>query len=241
VTRSGVAVSTVALPAGNWAILANLTAVDFGSPDYVQCWIRASNGVGQRSDFPMVGVSSTNTYVADITVQAYASVPSGGGTATLSCATTYNSPVTLDPGATITATLVPLSNHLIDQFTQGDALGVPLADPGGTPLDVVSVPMHAGAWRVTTELSAQLGDGFGTDFVRCSLWAGTTRIDGGATVLITPDSIIQEVVNAGSFTASANWTLRLSCGHDHPAPFLKHWFVYGMVLAVNKGPITVTP
>ena len=240
VPRSGAAVATAALPAGNWAILAKLSVVDFGNRDYIQCWTSGSPGVGVRSDFPLVGVSSTNTYVADLTVEADASVPSGGGTATLTCATTYNSPVYLDPGATITATLVPRPNHLTDQFISG-ASGVQLADAGATPVDVATLPMHAGAWRVTTELSAQVGGGFGNDFVRCSLWAGTTMIDGGATVLVTYDSDIQEIVNAGSFTSSAAWTLRLSCSHDHPAPFSKHWFVNGIAVAVNKGPITVTP
>jgi hypothetical protein len=80
--------------------------------------------------------------------------------------------------------------------------------------------MPAGTWPIRSTLTvghhaANNGWGGGTrDFVRCWLLAGSTVIDGGATVEITAGSVIDDVVNARVYQSSTAWTLKESCSHD---------------------------
>jgi hypothetical protein len=63
--------------------------------------------------------------------------------------------------------------------------------------------------------------------------ANGSSIDGGATVEITPDSEMEDVVSSGTFTSSTTWTLTLACSHDH-ADTTSHWLTFGgHITAVN--------
>ena len=71
------------------------------------------------------------------------------------------------------------------------------------------------------------------------LIANGVPIDGGATVLVTENSTVDQVVNAGSFTSTKRWTLGLSCSHDVAEPGPGHWTVtQGNVVVIKKGPIS---
>jgi hypothetical protein len=143
----------------------------------------------------------------------------------------------------LTATLVPK----IADLASRPVSNLQLADPASVQTIVASKRMSPGAWRVSSQATV-FGDGTDgiamNDFIRCSLLANDTRIDGGATIRLTPDPSrdgdVQEIVNAGAFTSTTPWTLRLSCAHDLAvAGPSSHWYINrGMVLAVQKGPIT---
>jgi hypothetical protein len=235
-------VTSVTLPPGTWAATANASAVDFAGFDWANCYLAVSSGGGISSSGPSVGVTPTDSSVSGVTVEATATIPAAGGTVALMCDSSFTNDVYLDPGATLTATFVPTASgvktHPIGQVT--------LPDPGGTGASVMSQAMPAGAWRIETEVTAGLrapnnAYGPGTDFVRCTLWANDTKIDGGATILAN-NGYIEELVNVGSFTATTKWTLRLSCAHDSTISTGDHWTVIeGMAQAVRKGPITTAP
>lgn len=158
---------------------------------------------------------------------------------TLLCQSDFGNDVYLDPDATLTATVVPTATNLVTH-----PIGqVALPDAGGAGTDVVSQHMAAGAWRITTQVISGLRNpnnsyGGGSDFVRCRLWANGTSIDGGATVLVSTSSNVQETVNAGTFTTNAGWSLRLSSAHDTGISTGQHWTILdGMAQAIRKGPI----
>ena len=238
-------VVSVTLPAGTWAAIGNASLVDFANGDLVGCYLSVSSGGSITSSGPEVGVGgyqADDIIVAGVAAEATAVIPAAGGVVTMRCSEAYATEVYVDPGATLTATLVPTrGGHL----TQPARL-IALPDLGGSMTNVVSKAMRAGPWRVTTEVTIGPKNPNGTvggvnDIVRCALWAGATRIDGGAAILVTVNSALQEIVNAGTFTATGAWTLRLSCSHDHSITGGSHWTVFdGMAQGIDKGPIMST-
>jgi hypothetical protein len=231
-------VTSVKLPNGRWAVTANATGVDFTEFDFFYCTLTVSSGGTITSSTPLVGIGSSDAIVSGLTVEATAVVPAAGGTVRLVCATDYGSNAYLDPGATLTATLVPQASNLMTHPLSS----VDLPDAAGVAGNVISKKMPAGAWRIQTAVVAGLrapNNGYvpGSDFVRCSLWAGNTRLDGGATIL-GHGGYIEAIVNAGTYTAAAQWTLRLSCSHDFAATDGNHWTLLdGMAQGIRKGPI----
>ena len=235
-------VTSVTLPPGTWAVSANASAVQFGSFDWAHCTVTVSSGATIVSSTPEVGVAPTDSTVSGVTVDATATMPAAGGTATLMCGSGFGNSAYLDPGATLTATLVPQVKSLVTHLIAP----VDLPDAGASAADVVDQHMPAGSWRIATEVTGGLhasNNGYspGSDFVRCGLWADGTRIDGGAAI-ISRGGYIEEIVHAGTFTATTSWTLRLSCAHDVAVPATYHWqIVDGMAQGIRKGPITTTP
>lgn len=240
-------VISVTLAAGTWAAIGNASLVDFGNFDFAGCYMSVSSGGSITSSSPDVGVGweagpQSDDIVVGVAAEGMAVIPAGGGTVTLQCTETYETVVYVDPGATLTATRVPTTGHHFIR-TRGQKA---LPDSGNSAATVISRAMPAGAWRITTGVTVGAKNpngavGGASDFVRCGLWANGTRIDGGATILVTVNSIIQEIVNAGSFTATSAWTLHLTCTHDHSITGGAHWTVFdGVAQGIEKGPITTT-
>jgi len=227
-------VTSVSLAAGTWAITANASAVNFSDFDWATCYLTATSGTGTS-----VGTGGNDATVSEVDVEASATLPVGG-TVILLCRSSFASNVYIDAGATITATKVASSAMKSAVIPQ-----TALPDAGGTQESVMTQKIPAGAWRVRTEVQAgnMFSNGaFGgdiRDFIRCSLSANGAPIDGGATALVTENSTIDQVVNAGSFTSTKGWTLSLSCSHDAAEPGPGHWTVtQGNVLVIKKGPIS---
>jgi hypothetical protein len=227
-------VTSVSLAAGTWAITANASAVNFSDFDWASCYLTATSGTGTS-----VGTGGDDSTVSEVDVEASANLPLGGLVA-LVCRSTFASNVYIDAGATLTATKVASSAMKSAVIPQ-----TALPDVGGSQEAVLTQKVPAGAWRVRTEVQAGnmfSNGGFGgdvSDFIRCSLSANGAPIDDGATVLVTDNSTIDQVVNAGSFTSTKGWTLRLSCSHDIAEPGPGHWTVaQGNALAIKKGPIS---
>ena len=232
-------VTSVNLTPGTWAVTAKASAVNFSSLDWATCFVTLTSGGTATNSAPFVGVGGADSVVSVVDVEDAATVPSGGATMTLNCDSSFANDVYIDPGATLTATKVAptaLSDVLIGQ--------VALPDTGGQAKAVSTQKnFPAGAWRVRTQVLVGFRNpnnswGGGRDFVRCTIKAKGASIDGGATELVSVESNIQQIVNAGSFTAKAPWTLILSCSHDVTNTTAGHWTVdEGAVQAINKGPI----
>jgi hypothetical protein len=233
-------VTSVHLGQGTWALIGNGSAVDFvpGGDDAI-CALQSS-GATVKSGFPEVDLGEPDALVSNLEVDGTVTEPTAGGTADLVCAAAFaNDQVTMDPGASLTATKVtPTTVAYIASKT------VALADAGGVQKTVVTKVMPAGAWRVrsVTEVGNHNPNnswGGNSDFLRCGLRANGIPIDGGATVEMTGDTAFESIVNAGTFTSSSMWTLTVSCSHDAAHTGEGHWSTGtgGTVVAVNKGPI----
>ncbi len=215
--QSGTLVTSVRVGAGTWALRANLSAVDFGTFDFAECEL--VNGASDLGDQQVV-VGHSDVIVSNFVVQG-AFTTTKSATVQLLCSAAQTTGVYIDPGATLTATLVPTPANLVS----GEGGGL-LSDTGGAQTKVFHEKLPAGAWRVSSVMTTDVANpngsiGGATDFVRCTLLAGTRSIDGGATVLInTVDSagdygnFEQAIVNTGTFTAKQPWTLNVSCSHD---------------------------
>jgi hypothetical protein len=230
-------VAAESLPTGTWAITANGSAVDFSSQDFVACSLGVSAGSITVS-YPQAGTGGDDAVVTDLDAEAVATIPAGGGQVTLYCATAFDASTYMDAGATITATKVAPTAVKSAPIPQRA-----LPNAGGAAKVVFKQTIPAGAWRVRTEVSFGLrfpNNGYGParDFLRCSLAANGQPIDGGATNLVSFNTYIGQLVNAGSFTSPKAWTLTLSCSHDATHSGSGVWTtVDGEMQTVNRGPI----
>jgi hypothetical protein len=236
----GTTVTSVALTAGTWALVANLSAVDFTNPDSIDCFLYGPAGVTVFSSEPNVDAGPADAFVSSVALAGSVVLGPAGGTVAVQCLGRQATGLYVDPGATLTATLVQSASNLSGKVLAGEAL----PDSGGVSANVMSRSMPAGAWRITSMVAVGLrapnnGYAGGNDFVRCGLLANGARIDGGATARWLPDDHWQEIVNSGTFTATTRWTLTLSCAHDGTISNGDHWTVLdGIVLDVRKGPIS---
>jgi hypothetical protein len=225
-------VTSVTVGTGTWAITANADAVNFSEFDWAACRLFGATGTATT-----VGTGGNDAIVSGLDLEGTATLLSTG-TITLSCESDFASTDYVDAGATLTATSV--APAIVKSFPI--AL-VALPNAGGVSHAVLTRTMPAGAWRVRSEV--QVGHrnpnnswGGSNDFLRCSIAANGTPIDGGATTRVTENSNIQQVVDAGAFTSTSSWTLTVSCSHDSVESGPGHWTVaMGGVVAVNKGPI----
>jgi hypothetical protein len=132
----------------------------------------------------------------------------------------------VDPGATVTATKTPPS-HEVDATDAGVALN----PQAGSQTVIKTIGMDAGTWRVRSVVDIgylDVGDTF-----RCTLRANGVPIDGGATQEIPPDSKVDPVVDTGTFTAKAGWTLAVACSHDQDTASGNWTVESGHIVAVN--------
>ena len=230
-----VKVASVKLSPGTWTLTAGGSAVNFSSFDWAACDFTASAGTVTQS-FTFVGTESTDATVANLDLEGKATVPAGGATVELDCFSEFTTGVYIDPGATVTATKVSVKSSELASHVQ-------LSDAAGVSTPVFTATMPAGAWRVRSgvtvgNLNSNNSVGGPRDFLRCRLLANGAGIDGGATAEITENSALQEIVNAGSFTSSKQWTLTLTCSHDAAHSGDGHWDAFnGDLGAVNQGPI----
>jgi hypothetical protein len=233
-------VTSVHLGQGTWALTGNGSAVDFvAGGDAAVCTLQGSGGA-MKSGFVEVDVGEPDALVSNLEVDGTVTEPAGGGTADLACGAAFaDDEVTMDPGASLTATRV----------TPPTVVNVPsktvaLPDAGGVLKTVVTKTMPAGAWRVRSDIEVgnhNPNNSFGgnADFLRCYLRANGVPIDGGDTVEMTDDTAFETIVNAGSFTSSSTWTLTVRCSQDVAHTGEGHWSTVagGTVVSVNKGPI----
>ena len=241
VTHDLQTVTSVHLGQGTWALTGNGSGVDFaGNSDAAVCTFFAPGESAGSFGFIQVFVGNPDSLVANLAVDGTVTEPASGGTVDFVCEAGYNdNTVTVDQGATLTATRVTAST------VQAGAVGtVALPDAGGTTKPVVTRHMAAGAWRIRSGIpvgnhDANNGWGGGRDFLRCTLRANGVSIDGGATVEMTDQTAFEEIVNAGTYTATAPWTLTLACSHDAAHTGDGHWSTLsgGEVLAIDRGPI----
>jgi hypothetical protein len=101
---SPVQVTSASLPAGTWAITANASAVDYSDSDFADCYINAGAGGPVTSSFDQVIVGGGDAIVSDLDVEGTVTEPSKGGNVSLACESAFANSVTIDPGATLTAT-----------------------------------------------------------------------------------------------------------------------------------------
>lgn len=235
---SPTAVTSVTLPTGTWALTANVSVVNFSGFDFDLCYLQNGAGSAVTTNDVQAGTESTDAIVTGLDAEATATVTARSAVLTLLCDSDFANTSYIDAGATVTATKVSTST-VRNTATLAHALP---DGAGGSAVESRST-IPAGAWRVRS--SIQIGNrypnnsfGNGQDFVRCGLAANGRAIDGGATELVTMNSNIQVVVNAGSYTSTSPWTLTLTCSHDQQNSSGAHWTpIYGTVQAVNKGPI----
>lgn len=236
---SYVDVTSVVLPAGTWAMTGNASAVNFADNDFAACSLFSGGGGATTSSFNQVSTGAADAIVSGLDVEGTVTEPANGGTVDLACISEFANDVTIDPGATLTATKVNKPS-----VTKAEIGTIPLPNAGGQAKVVLTEKVPAAAWRVRSTVlvgnhNANNSWGGGRDFLRCSLKAGGVAIDGGATVEMTPNTNIEQIVNVGSHTASTSWTLTLSCAHDQAHTGDGHWStaIGGAVVAVNNGPI----
>ena len=133
------------VPAGTWAVTGNLTAVNFGTGDFVRCYLTL-NGTqfsGRSTVFlanRVAGVSSNGTFTV-----------SGPSNVSFFCehdeaATTANQ-FSVDPGATITAAPRIGASHVVESMSTSQT---PLTDAP----PVASITLKPGNWVVNADLSA---------------------------------------------------------------------------------------
>jgi hypothetical protein len=232
------AVTSVRLPKGTWAITADVSAVNFSAVDFAACYVAATGGTVGNDGFTQAGVGSSDDYVTGLDLEAAVTVTGRSGTATLLCSSDFSDDIYIDAGATVTATTVAAAGVLSTDLEQTS-----LRNAAGSSATVSTMKVPAGAWRVRS--SVPIGDQApnngiepAQDFLRCTLRANGKAIDGGATEYVTTDSYMQDVVNAGSYTATAPWTLTVVCSHDAANTTGGKWTTEGgAVQAVNEGPI----
>jgi hypothetical protein len=172
------------------------------------------------------GVGASDDVAVRVDLESFVTIPSGGGSVSVVCRSGHPTGMYVDPGATLTATKAPSSAVADDELIQTQ-----LSSSGGTKTVVGSETVPAGTWRVRSYVV--IGFAPRRDFLRCTLLANGASIDGGATVEITPDSEMEDVVNSATFTSDASWTLSLACSHDN-ADTTSHWLTsQGHITAVN--------
>lgn len=234
------AVTSISLPKGSWAVTANASAfnfsTDFAAFDFASCLVVGGKGTTITSNFASAGTDEIDALSTGLDVEAVASVTGATGSVILRCASDFSTTVSIESGATLTATKAPTTR-------QAFVSEVPLAAGAGVATVVAQTTVPAGPWRVRSELAVgnrlpNNSYGAATDSVRCGLLANGQPIDGGATELVTDASNYQVVVDAGSFTAASPWTLSLSCSHDAANTSGGTWTVLdGSIVGVDRGPI----
>ena len=229
------AVTSVTLSKGKWALKGNGSAINFGDFDYAHCYMSSSAG-SVSLNVVEAGNESADAAATDIDLEAEASVPAGGATATLYCKSEFTNGVYIDAGATLTATKTAATVVQIPE-------NMVISDTGGMPTTMASQTMPAGSWRITGAvgvgfLNPDSSWGGNSDFVRCELQAGKHIIGSGQTQLITEDANIQQIVNSATYTSSGSWTLKEVCSHDTTNTDPGHWSAdVGNLIAINQGPI----
>jgi hypothetical protein len=235
-------VEQLRVPAGTWAFHTNLSVVNFGDFDFAGCELFGPTGTGDVGEQQVVVGGDPDVVVSNIAMQG-ARTYTKATTVKLTCSAAYTDSVYVDPGATVIATRVAPADVVFDFDTKGV-----LSDTGGVTTTVFHRSMPAGAWRVSSAQTGELSNpnhsiGGGTDFVRCGLYAGGTRIDGGATTRISTGTgggnYEQMIVESGTRTAKKPWTLSVRCSHDATIATGSHWVVFSAspVVAIRQGPI----
>lgn len=225
-------IAQIKLAAGTWSLNGIVTAVNFGDFDWAACSFTSTSG-SLVDSFREVGTNGTDAAAANVDLEGSATVPAGGATVRLSCSSAFTSGVYVDPGASITATRTAATIAPIGTLNLNDGPGVQTT--------VASRSLPAGTWRIRASVSvgnhnSNSSWGGGRDFVRCRLLAGGTMIDGGATAQLTADSVIEDVVNAGTYHATAAWTLKETCSHDAAHTGDGHWSTHtGDLQAISGG------
>jgi hypothetical protein len=238
----GSVMDSMRVGAGEWVLHANLSLVSFGGVDFVNCYLYTRSS---ESAIQQVVVGNSDVFASNVSMQGEGEYVKPE-TVKIACVALETSGVHVDPGATLTATLV--SDADLVRGTQQTRRR--LSDSPGRATKVLHEVVPAGAWRVSSAVTTYVenpdhSDGGTTDFVRCSLFAGSQAIDGGARVLISASDGVdagneaQMIVESGVFTATKPWVLTLTCSHDASVRAGSHWWiVFGSpVLSVRQGPI----
>ena len=213
-------IESLLVPRGSWTVTANVTAVDFGSGDFVRCQL-------QRNGTLFDGGATTyvNGTAADITNSGVLKTTGAATTIALVCSHDQNSPTTaqfsLDPGATLTAVEGgPIKT--VSAATAAAATGpnvvqtrttAQTALAPGSATTVEQVRVGAGTWTFHVNLSFVNFGAF--DFASCTLFGPTGTGDYAQQQVVVggdPDTVVSNVAMQGTRGFSKPATVELACG-----------------------------
>jgi len=120
--------------------------------------------------------------------------------------------------AAATALGISTSAVAADYYYKETKAAVALSDSPGTPVAVVAVQLPAGTWIVNAKASlVNFGD---ADFARCTLYSGSTVLNGASTMTGVAGSMpaVATVAIIDLVATTATRSLTLKCHHDGSVP-----------------------
>lgn len=210
-------IETLAVPRGSWTVTSNVTAVDFGSGDFVRCTLQRNGTV-----FDGGATTYVDGTAADITNSSVVKTTGASTTIALVCSHDTNAPTSgqffLDPGATLTA----VEGGPIKTVTAAATTGpnvvqtrttaqTPLSPDSASPVGQVHV--GAGQWIFHVNLSiVNFG---GRDFAGCTLFGPTGTGDYAQQQVVVggdPDVVVSNIAMQGTRGFAKPATVKLTCG-----------------------------
>jgi hypothetical protein len=127
-----------------------------------------------------------------------------------------------------------LTSHAAGTFTARSVAVTPLSAGGGDETTVLRVSVPAGTWVVSSKVS--FVNWSNKDYDRCRLLAGSTLIDGAATMTGELDGMpaVATLANLGAVTTSERASFKLQCWHDFAVP--DQYIDPGAMLVVIRAP-----
>jgi hypothetical protein len=206
-------IESMLIPRGAWTVTANVTAVDFGTGDFVRCTLQQDG-----TAFDGGATTYVDDTVADLTNSGALKTSAAATTVALVCGhdqnATSGSQFYLDPGATLTAVeggpikgataAATTGPNVVQKRTTAQT---PLGKATSTPVEQVRV--DAGTWVFHVNLSLVNFSGF--DFADCALFEHTDGIASQQVVVGDADVVVSNVSIQGARTFATTTTVKLAC------------------------------
>jgi hypothetical protein len=209
-------IESLVVPRGGWTVTSNVTAVDFGSGDFVRCQLQQNGTL-----FDGGATTYIDDTVADLTNSGVVKTTAAATTIALVCTHDQNAPTTaqfyLDAGATLmaveggpikgAAAAASTGPNVVQKRTTAQtALGL------STSTLVEQMRVAAGTWVFHINLSiVNFGD---FDFAGCTLF-GPTGTGNYAQQQVAvggdPDSVVSNIAMQGTRGFSKPATVKLAC------------------------------